>query len=150
MRAEVVLRRVNLLTVRQSLRHGGTGLANASRADLDRLAIVGEEQVVGVDLDDAVGPHDLPIHTPGVIVPPRPSRPSNVPPSKTTRRSPRGNSPKPTRGWTATSISINRKSSMTGHPTELGRSPTAPREHGWADWVEAERQGLHARGLSGC
>ena len=63
-RAEVVLRGVDLWTVRQSLRHGGTGLANASRADFDRLAVVGEEQVVGVDLDDAVGPHDLPIHAP--------------------------------------------------------------------------------------
>jgi hypothetical protein len=44
-----------------SVRHGGTRFANAPRADFDRLAIVGEQEVVRVDLDDAVGPDDLPI-----------------------------------------------------------------------------------------
>lgn len=84
-RARIVLERVEGEA-------GGLAIGHGDLVDLVAADdLVGDQPVVRVDLEGPVGPGQLPVDAPSAIVPPRPSRPSKVPPSKvTTRRPPSG------------------------------------------------------------
>jgi hypothetical protein len=59
--AEVVLGRRDLLTPGDPIRHRRARFPQPGRANLDRLVVVGDEDVVRVDLDHPVGPRKLPV-----------------------------------------------------------------------------------------
>lgn len=59
--AEEVFGRIDRVPARQSLQHVGRSVAHATADDRDTRAAVQQQAVVGFDVDDSIGPHDLPV-----------------------------------------------------------------------------------------